>query len=443
MKRGFLVKIYLAVIILGLGVFWVPASGASPGQNPGDAQVTRRLVSLKTVQKKVKECLAQKRDCREALQLYGIKRVLGVAADYQNHDLLLIGKLEGNSPPLHLEDLVLALRNVWDKYAQRQGNTITYTPPGCSIDPSPEILQRLQRLGGDISTPQQMRRMLQQWRTICSRPQKVRVDGLPFDTRFAKIMVDADYLMKKIVDGSLALDIPGFTSLNDMVMNDMVGNMQQGREVSMPMMLNRFWFSPGENGYREDREGRGMILIEKCQVKLLTEKEFLTSTGKIGSGGADPYADRFAQLFTDKYQEISAKRPIYVELESLFRFVSVAKLLKERDLDQRVGFSLDYLLNDYPIRRVTVPPTLPGISHVQEFRQRQRTREGELTRVLSLPSCGGVGIDIRISAANFAKDATGELSSMRDAILAARPSPEAPFWDVTFRSSLEFASLQP
>ena len=35
-------------------------------------------------------------------------------------------------------------------------------------------------------------------------------------SRFAKVMVEADYLMKRITDGSFILNVEGFESLTDM-----------------------------------------------------------------------------------------------------------------------------------------------------------------------------------------------------------------------------------
>ena len=56
--------------------------------------------------------------------------------------------MDASLPPLYFEDLVIALRNAWLRYARLEGNTRIYEDPGCSIDPEPAVLRKLQALGG-------------------------------------------------------------------------------------------------------------------------------------------------------------------------------------------------------------------------------------------------------------------------------------------------------
>ena len=70
-----------------------------------------------------------------------------------------------------------------------------------------------------------------------------------------------------------------------------------------------------------------------------------------------------------------------------------------------------------------------GLSHVKGFEHRRDFPGGYQIAQLSLPSCGGVSIDIRISKANFVRDKTGRLFELRQAVLKARPSSDALYWD--------------
>jgi hypothetical protein len=212
------------------------------------------------------------------LELCGLKKIYGYVLDDKNKDIILVGKVDTSSPPLYLEDFVIALRNIWWKYAPLEGNTYYYSYPGCSIDPDSETLQKLQQLGGTIlSTSTEVESILQNWRTTCSQPQKVKVLGIPFDTRFAKVMVEADYFMKRIVNGSDSLGIDGLESLIDMALVKAKQDIIKKRPISIPF-LNRFWFFPGENRYQENK---GVVVIKKCEVILLTEEQFLTKTGSM------------------------------------------------------------------------------------------------------------------------------------------------------------------
>lgn len=428
-SRRLLRRFGICLMSLFVSLFMVTGSQAADPEHGSDQRSKGRAVSLKVLQERVKPCVAKGKCPENILELCGLKKICGFVIDEKNRDLVLVGKVDATSPPLYLEDFVIALRNGWWKYAPLRGNTYYYSAPGCSIDPNPETIQRLQRVGSRVlSGSGEMENTLQKWHTICGESQTVRVLGIPFDTNFAKITVDADYYMKRLVNGSVSLGIEGFESLTDMTLYKAREDVIQGRPISTPLScLNRFWFFPGENRYVEDK---GVVLIKRCQVKLLTEEEFLTKTGKVaGSGRANPLALTFSEKFTAKYKQISQTKPIYTELESLFRFVALAKVMRHKDAPSEAGVNFDYLLNRYPVRRTHVNRTLPGLSHVKGFEHRRDFPGGYQIARLSLPSCGGVSIDIRISKANFVRDKRGELSQLREVVLKARPSPDALSWD--------------
>ena len=433
MQSTRLLRIFrICFVVLLLAFFMTPVTLATNHKPRSDQSSNGRAVSLKVLQEKAKEeCMAKAECPKNILELCGLKKIFGFVIDEKNRDLILVGKVDTtSSPPLYLEDFLVALRNAWWKYAPLRGNTYYYSAPGCSIDPNPKTLQRLQEVGDRIlSGAGEMENTLQKWDTICGEPQTVRVLGIPFDTHFAKITVDADYYMKRLVNGSVSLAIDGFESLTDMTLNKAKEDVIQNRPISMPLScLNRFWFFPGENRYVEDK---GVVLIKKCQVKLLTEEEFLTKRGQVaGTGQANPFAQRFSENFTTKYSEIAEKRQIYAELEGLFRFVALAKVMKFQAAPLEADVNLGYLLNRYPIRRTYVNRTLPGLSHVKGFEHRHDFPGGYQIAQLSLPSCGGVSIDIRISKANFIRDKTGRLHELRQAVLKARPSSDVLYWDV-------------
>lgn len=328
-----------------------------------------RAISLKVLQEKVKDCMADGTCPDDILQLGGIKKVTGYVIDEKNKDIILIGNVDDTSPPLYLEDFVIALRNTWMKYAELKGNTYYYSNPGCSIDPDPMVLNTLQQVANQIfskSNPEKVRGSLNQWNNVCSQPQQVRVLGIPFNTRFGKVMVEADYYMKRLVDGSVTLDIEGFTGLTEMTLNIIREDIDKSRQISVPLAsLNRFWFYPGENSFLEDK---GVIYIKKSDVKLLTEEEFLTKKAEVaGTGRPNPLAQKFADNFSVRYDEIAKRKPIYTELEGLFRFVALSRIMKYKNALSEAGLNIDYLLNEYPIQNIHVSRTLSGISNIKEF----------------------------------------------------------------------------
>jgi hypothetical protein len=391
-----------------------------------------RALSLKILQKRLKACQTNNCCSEVVLQLAGLTKVIGYVEDEANHDLILVGQVDDALPPLHLEDFIVAMRNAFLKYSEVRGNTRYYSNPGCSIDPDEKVLKKLQEVGKQIlgSSSDITANGIQEWHRTCQQSQNVRVLGIPFDTHFAFVMVKADYDMKRLVDGSDSLDLAGFVGLTDMTLEMAKSDILNGRPVSIPMFsMNRFWFYPGENLYREDEK---VVVIDKCEVVLLTEEEHLTRTGGVaGKGCPDPLAQKFADNFTAQYTGIAMKRPIYAELKGLFRFVALAKITKFKNSLAESGLDLGYMmnLNGYRIPGTHIKRKLPGRSNVKAFEHRRDFPGGYQILQLKLPSCGGVGIDIEISHAHFMKDATGTVSRLRADVLEARPSPEALYWD--------------
>lgn len=400
-------------------------------ESKAQPEFSGRAISLRVLQNKLKEFKDPRKSSPELQHFSGITSIGGYVVDNANQDIILFGQVDGTLPPLNVEDLVIALRNAWMAYAERKGNTIYYTHPGCSIDPDPKVVKRLQGLAEQVlggSSPADVEKHISQWRNTCGHPQGVRVLGVPFDIRFSWTMVKADYDMKRLVDGSDSLAIPGFSSLTDMTLDMIKEDMSQGRASSIPLAaMNRFWFYPGENRYLEDE---GVVEIDQCSVVLLTEAEYLNQRGQItGSGQASPLAVEFTQSFSAGYATIAKERPIYKDLENLFRFVALAKILKFKEGVQASVLDMDYFLTGYPAAKTPVQRELPGLCNVKKFEQRRDFQNGYEVSLLWLPSCGGVSIDIDVSQSNFAMDRGRKLPELRSMVLEARPNPEALFWD--------------
>ena len=391
-----------------------------------------RSVSIKVLQQRLMDCGGGKACSKELLQLAGLKRILGYMIDEENHDILLYGCTGQGLPPLYVEDFVIALRNAWFKYAPLRGNTYEYSYPGCSIDPKPRTIQKLQRIGQKITSSSsfgQVEKALESWHQTCQERQSVRVMGIPVNTRFAQVMVKTDYDMKTIVDGTDSLDIPGLLSLTDIKLTQIRHAMLQNKPVAISAAsLNRFWFYPGKNLYEEDD---GIALIKQCPVKLLTEEMFLSTRGQLASGQRiDPMAQEFSKSFSKLYNKIAEVRPIYLELENLFRFVALAKIIKFTSAYEKGGLDLKYLLEDFPVSQIKVNKSLPGRSAVKEFRHRWDFDDGYQIARLWLPSCGGVSIAIQPKKNDFIQTTAGLLKRTKEKTLNARRSLNDLYWDV-------------
>ncbi|MFH1688774.1 MAG: DUF1598 domain-containing protein [Candidatus Eisenbacteria bacterium] len=396
---------------------------ASAGKPKGKA------VSLRVLQRKLGECEPGGTCPDEVLHLGGITRIVGYVTDDDTGDVILVGETDESAPPLHLQDFIVALKSARGDYAELRGGIYFYSNPGCSIDPNPDVMMDLTEVSESIdsaTTEEEVALGILDWYSACREPQEVKVFGVPFDTRFAKVMVDADYEMKRLVDGSDSLDIRGFRSLTDMSLAQARRDMLADDDSDPLSSLNRFWFYPGEVTYREDE---GVKVIEQCPVVLLTEEEYLSSSGEsVGSGRADALAAEFAGDFTDHYDEIADERPIYRELEGLFSMVALSKLMKADGVLTEAQFDLSYLLDRYRVPETPVPRTLTGHANVKAVAVHI---EGYMPSKTWLPSCGGVGMDIQATDENILPDVTGRLERLGNAVLLSRPGASVLSWQFT------------
>lgn len=413
-------RIAIALVVLIALVTGSAPSGAS------------RAVSMRVLQSKLKSGQPG-----EAATLCGLTRVTGYVVDQKSRDIILVGEVDPKLPRLYAEDLVTALKNVNMVYARTVGNMRYYSPPGCSIDPNPKVIQQVREVLNRLSSTRDINARKQgiaEFESVGSQPQNVRVMGVPFNSRFASVMVDADYYMKRLSNGSEALGIDRFESVMDMRMRLWQAN-QNDREAQSVFSVSRLWFSPGESSYTDDGEA---VTLNECRVQLLTEEEFVKSTGELsGTGRPDPLAQAFARGFTDCYQEIASARPIYRELEGLYRFVALAGIMSDRKATSAAGLDLGYLIGEYGAPRVSVSHALNGITRVQEMDTQDTNGNGDrVMRFRSLLSCGGVRMDPhpkRLVGQSEARGPNG--SSMGKSVIHARTSKDALSWDYTIAAT--------
>ncbi len=452
MKKWILSVTFL-ISLISSTVCCFSGDNSSGEKQAGSSISIKRAVSLKTLQQKLKAFDKNSVFPDEITRLGGLNTIEGYIVDAVNRDIILVGSVIPGLPPLYLEDFIIALRNSWLEYAVLRGHTYYYSDPGCSIDPNPSVIQELMAIGKSKkeSSSDNKEEYIAEWNSIGKSPQTVRVLGIPFDTHFAWVMVKADYDMKSLVDGSDSLDCPGFSSLMDMTMEAAKDSILKGERAPISSYsLNRFWFFPGKNQYQEDKN---VVIIEKCPVVLLTEEQYINKGKIAGSGGSDPLALKFAESFAEKYNEISGQRLIYIELENLFRFVALAKIMKFMSVQEKSGLDLGYFLKQYSVPKISVDRTLPGRTNVKIFEDRKDFQDSYQIYRLWLPSCGGVGIAIKISKNNFVKstknvkstkstksttgtkgatgktDTIGKLEQMKNVVLKTRPSADALSWD--------------
>lgn len=347
----------------------------------------------------------------EVVYLGGLTAVEMVLVDPERHDIVLVGPAETpvvgpqgsvvgsdtGRPLLLLEDLVMSLRSI--DSARSAGMS-------CSIDPTPEGIARLQALlrrqGAVRGNPEPLLRSME----TAVGPQTVTVGGVPADSRFAHVLVAADYRMKRIGMGFDPSGVKALPSYLSMIP-------QNAATATMP----RFWLEAKYDPIQRDPDELAWKLSGRRMV-CLTENEMADASGqRTRQGKADPLAKKWCDLMTEHYAELSAVQPIFAELQNCIDLAVVATLIRSRQLDQRAGLDLALFLDNeaLPLVGYDVPEAVPTLASAM----RQQ-------RAWVVTASGGISFQPWEFATTFADDTS--LAEPRLAALESRGE-GAWWWD--------------
>lgn len=363
---------------------------------------------------------------REIEDLAGIGWLEGFVVDPDNRDVILIGRPAPKWPTLHMDDLVVNLRNIW------KGEPYPY----CSLDPNPEDVRKLNQIAsrtGVVNSFDQMSRLFKQIKDAWG-PQRVVVGGVPRNSRHAHVMIDADYHMKKLSQG--LVELKGIRSCLDIVMEDAKRQINSSDRPPIPgMSMSRFWFHVGK-GQPAYQESNGIVCLEKCSVVVLTEKQRSTANGALyDSAEDDPHANEFAQELSERFQEAATLVPQYAHLENLFRLNALLRAMHFRDAANQARLDVNFWLKDYRYNKDRpMPPSWSGLANSKEVRGRV-TQGGQLYEYLLFPMvCGGVSMEINLDRRNFSWTKGDEMDRLRKLVIKSRPNLGALSWSIPSNS---------
>jgi hypothetical protein len=348
----------------------------------------------------------------DVIFLGGLERVTHVFVDPDGHDIVLAGPADaavidpaGNvvagtsgRPLLLLEDLVVALRAI---DGARAGGV------RCSIDPSPEGVTKLQRYLGSLKSigtnPEATLRMMEN----VLGPQRVTVGGVPADSRFARVLVAADYRMKRIGMGLEPAGVAALPSYLSMVPPG----------ATSGATLPRFWLEADYDPLTRDPDELAWQ-INGRRMKCLTESDIFSAAGPArGKAPADKTAQAWCAAMTEHYDELSRQQPVFAELVNCVDLAVVAALIHGRQLDRRAGLDLAPLTD---ATRLAVP-----VYEAPETLSTVATGFKKGGRWI-VSASGGVQFQPWAFATNTTE--SGDSSAARVAALAERPA-DAWYWD--------------
>lgn len=330
----------------GLRQFWL--DNLQPVAGELDQPAKLRKISLRGIEHALAEIVRTEGRLPDDLRfLAGLQRVEYVLVYPDRNDIVLAGYAEGwkvdargnmvgattGRPIMQLDDLLVALRTA--QAALRGGIT-------CSIDPTAEGLARVQNMPGNVMTgnvvvpaddPQGIGDAIA--REL--GPQTVSFRGVPPESRFAHVLLGADYRMKRLGMNFDPSPVKGFTSYLNLL-----------KSLSKPGNLNllpRWWLTTNYKPLLTD--GKGLAWQLRGQgVKAMSEDEILSRDGsRTQTGKSSPLAQKWADQMTRKYDELSLKEPIFGELRNCMDLAVVAALVFKHDLPGKAGLTLATLLS--------------------------------------------------------------------------------------------------
>ncbi len=321
---------------------------------PGDLQSysERRMVSLVGLERICATLMERGEEPgEEHKSLGGLQRIDYLFVDEDSGDLVIAGPAEGfvpdlsgrmigvttGRPTLRLDDLIVAL----------QGGLSGVRSMGCSIDPEPGRLARMQqyvRANSSPTSPAGAARRYEQMANILGR-QQVSVFGVEPATHFAQVLVEADFRMKRISLGAEPSGVRGLSSHLALLKPN--GN-----------SIQRWWFTPLYEGLYASPDRSAFQLVGQ-RVQLMAQEEVVGFQGERSDAAfTRTSTERFAQNFTLKYPELAERSPIFAELQNLIDLAVIAALIRQEQLAQRVGWTLTLfadatsaLVPEFPVPR--------------------------------------------------------------------------------------------
>lgn len=314
--------------------------------------------------------------------------------------------LKSGRPVLQLDDLAVALRAFPPGVKNRPFLGCTIDPPAAGLAKLIEFQKTVPR---SIRQDQRDAAAAEIARGVADSLglADIRVFGVSSRTHFARVLVEADYRMKRIAIGAEPPPIKMTTFIAAL------DSPQQG-------MLQRWWFTPDYRCVRLSADALAAEFVGQG-VQLQAEDKLIGADGSLAAAGAKPNkaSELFTLSFTRKYPEISAASQVYAQLRSLIDLAVAAALIRRHDYYGKSGWTAALLLDErqLPLETLPAPQQVPCV--VNSLWKAQR---------LFTPAGGGISIrpDEALEASNLLPDEKSAVATQRSQLV--RPAEVERWW---------------
>jgi hypothetical protein len=331
-----------------------------------------RLVSLTRLEREVARLTAEGRPVVRSMKyLAGISKIQYVFVYPEEGEIVIGGPAEpwryddegrpvgvsNGRPMLQLDDFVTVFR--------------TFSPDGagyfnCLIVPREEGLKAVREFVDSSNSPLQPGRVTAWTKELQDRLglQDIVVNGIPEDSRVARVIVEADYQMKLIGVGkhSPVRSIPSFFEL-----------LAETREENLSSVDALRWWMTMKYDAIAHSPNREAFEIKGSSVLCQSENEFVTAQGqRVPTRKAEQTNSLFAANFTQNYEELAKVDPVFADLQNIFDLSLVAALIRNERLDARTDWDGGAFAHGsgYETRRHPAPKTVMSIVNHKVYNRR-------------------------------------------------------------------------
>jgi hypothetical protein len=344
-----------------------------------------RKISLNRLERQLQILAAARRQPDEVMQnLAGLNRLQYLLLYPESGEIVLAGpagdwtedaegrrrSVSNGRPCLQLDDLLVVFRQTFAGDGRF----------GCSITPTREGLAQIQTFlqasAGKSLPPGRSAAWIRELGEQLGK-QRITVSGIDPRTRTALTLVEADYHMK-LVGLGLVESVLGVPSYLDQL---------QPEEASASMDVLRWWFTLNYH-HLETTPARDVFALRGPAVQVLSENELLTLRGeRVPTGKSDEKNQAFAQSFTEHFESLAAKYPVYSQLRNIFDLALMAEIARSEIARDRIAWRPETLLDEAqaPVA-LGIPPA--WVASVLNHRFLDRSR-------FVVAVSGGVSVDAR------------------------------------------------
>lgn len=399
-----------------------------------------RQVSLLELDRQLRAALAAGKPIPvEVENLAGLVKIEYVLIDRERRDIRLAGPAggwemdasgramgrRGHRPVLNVADLAAALRCVL------AGPAEVY----CSIDPQRSGLAAVREVFDNLKVPNGRREAEQLRLRVMDLLdlQIITVRGVPEGSRFALVMIEADYRMKQMAMAQEHVSaLP--THLDALVEATESGEYRPN--------LARWWFSPNYRPFLCNAE-RTVFKFQGQAVRLLNEEVLVDAQGnREGTGRTSPQGDQFSQAFTKRFPQLEERYPAFADLHNLFDLLMVAGLVRQQGAEGYLAGSALLDPKVYALPAAQQPQRAePVASYRLHSRKDGRKRMNHVTIAF-----GGVSVRPAevVTAESIVPDTTGAVAAVKLVPLEQTPSgPSKPAVPPSSETGKQPASVPP